>query len=320
MDEIKDFENFYSLKLQPLIKNLKNEAHEAGNWGIAALVAPCISLLVFAGYQLDYLNEYSGTALFLCIVSIVTTLYFFVITKDRYTKDFKETVITEIIKYLHPGMIYKPEEVIAKQDYKHSSLFRTRFEYYDGDDYMEAVYKGVQFRCSELHVRTESIQIKPAPQNRGSSIFKGLFFVGKINESFSGGTYLWPKGKAQIGESIADEHFRLMPLPHVYKVKLQDAFPGFDGHFSVYSTNPAEAGIILTTAMTERLLKFKQQIDREIAVSFVAGRCYVAISINEELLEPSGFDTDDKEEVKRYFFTILLVLSIINQLHLNELQ
>ena len=105
----------------------------------------------------------------------------------------------------------------------------------------------------------------------------------------------------------------------MYKIKLEQASVDFQNHFAVYSTNPGEAGNILTAAMTERLLNFSKQVNRDIAVSFVAGRCYVAIDINEDLLEPSGFDADDREAVKKYFFTILLVLSIVNQLHLNEM-
>ena len=71
--------------------------------------------------------------------------------------------------------------------------------------------------------------------------------------------------------------------------------------------------------MMECLIQFKKQLKRNIGVSIVAGKCYVAIPINEDLLEPSGFGTDDREEIKEYFFTILLMLSIINQLQLYKL-
>ena len=149
------------------------------------------------------------------------------------------------------------------------------------------------------------------------TIFKGLFFVAEINKGFTAGTYIWTYGNQQTGGSLADERYRLMHMPNVYKIKVQDGGADFENNFLVYSTNPAEAGILMTTAMTERLVRFKNQINRDMAISFVAGRCYVAIVINEDLLEPSGFDTDDREEVKKYFFTVLLVLSIINQLELN---
>ncbi len=315
MDEIKDFEDFYTIKLQPLITNLKAEAGAAGNWGIIAPVTAFLAVVTFAAYQIGYIEQYSGAAIAFFIVAIVVSVYFYSSRKDKYTSDFKETIIREIISYLHPGIIYKPDEVIAKEDYKHSGLFRKNFDWYDGDDYMEGIYKNVPFRCSELLTQYES-----GSRNLLRTIFKGLFFVGEINTFISSATYIWASGHEQTGGSIADERYRLMKLPTVHKIKLECASADFENNFSVYSTNPSEAGSILTKAMTERFVKFKQQVDRDIAISFVAGRCYVAIAINEDLLEPSGFDTDDREEVKKYFFTILLVLSIINQLHLNEMQ
>lgn len=310
MDEIKDFEGFYTVKLQPLINNLKTEAGAAGNWGIIAPLTAFTALVIFVCYQAGYIHGNGGTVIFLCIGAIAISIYFYTNRKDKYTKDFKETIIKEIITYLQPGITYKPDEVIAKQEYKYSGLFRHKFDYYDGDDYMEGVYKNVAFRCSELHTQYERLGTGIIG-SRLITIFKGLFFVAEINKRFTAGTYIWSHGEDQTGGGIHS--------PNVYKIKLQDSVAGFENIFSVYSTNPAEAGRIVTTAMTERLIKFKKQLNRDIAVSVVAGRCYVAIGINEDLLEPSGFDTDDREEVKKYFFTILLVLSIINQLHLNEL-
>ena len=318
MEEIKDFEQFYTIKMQPLINNLKAEAGDAGNWGIIAPVTGFVSVLIFAGYQLNYIHGNGGLMIFLCIAAIAVSVYFYTSKKDRYTKDFKETIIKEIITYLLPGINYKPDEVIAKQEYKYSGLFRKNYDYYDGDDYMEGIYKNVPFRCSELHTRYERLGTGIIG-SRFITIFKGLFFAADINKRFRAGTYIWSHGDEQVGGSVADERYRLMHAPHVYRIKLQQAVEGFENNFSVYSTDPAEAGMIITAVMAERLMRFKKQLKRNIAVSFVAGKCYVAIAINEDLLEPSGFDTDDREEVKKYFFTILLVLSIINQLHLNEM-
>jgi hypothetical protein len=317
MDDKKDFESFYTERLGPLISNLKTEAGAAGNWGIIATAAAFISVLIFIAYQAGYIEGNGGMVIFICIVAISVSVYFYTNRNDRYTKDFKETIIREIITYLLPGMTYKPDEVIAKQEYKYSGLYRHKFDYYDGDDYMEGIYKSVSFRCSELHTQYERLGAGIG----GSSlvtIFKGLFFSAAINKSFTAGTYIWSHSEDQTGGSVADEYYRLMPMPNVYKIKLQDC--DFKNNFSVYSTSPSEAGSLITSGMMDKLLRFKKQLNRHIAVSFVAGRCYVAIGIKEDLLEPSGFDTDDREEVKKYFFTILLVLSIVNQLQLNQLQ
>ncbi len=48
-------------------------------------------------------------------------------------------------------------------------------------------------------------------------------------------------------------------------------------------------------------------------------RTYVAIPIDENLFDLATKDPGDKETVKGYFFSALLVLSIINQLQLSKL-
>lgn len=93
----------------------------------------------------------------------------------------------------------------------------------------------------------------------------------------------------------------------------------FETAYSVYSNSPAEARHIVDTEMMECLLHFKNQIKRDVRVSFVEGICYVAISIDEDLLEPSILKPGDKKIIKEYFFSILLIFSIINQLRLYKL-
>ena len=174
MDEIKDFESFYTVKLQPLINNLKAEAGTAGNWGIIAPVTGFLAVVTFAAYQVGYIVKNGGFAIIFFIIAISVSVYFYTNRSEKYTKDFKDTIIREIITYLHPGIIYKPDEVVAKEDYKYSGLFRRLFDYYDGDDYMEGVYKNVLFRCSELRTQYEY-----NTQGSLKTIFKGLFLLLK---------------------------------------------------------------------------------------------------------------------------------------------
>lgn len=152
--------------------------------------------------------------------------------------------------------------------------------------------------------------------NYETTIFKGLFFVADLNVNLWGNTYIWNRGEEQTGNSIAEKHYRYMPLPQVYKVKSDNS--SFDKIFSIYSTNPNEAKAILNMDMTNRMVKFKTQINRDIVFSIVGGKFYTAVSFDEDLLEPSVTKADNKEQIKQFFFTILLILSIINQLRLDK--
>jgi hypothetical protein len=311
--EAKDFETFYSLKLQALLKDLKKQGKTAGSWGVIAIVTGVFAILFFIGNISGYLQTpgiIAGAFTLLCVVSI----YLYTTKKDWYVDNYKEKVIREIISYLHPGIFYTPSKFISSKDYKASGLFRHRYDYYDGDDYLQGVYKNVSFHCSELHTQYDRT-VGPMA-NYETTIFKGLFFVADLNVNFWGNTYIWKRGEEQTGVSIAEKHYRYMPLPQVHKLKSDNT--DFDKNFSIYSTNPNEAKAILNMEMTDRIVKFKTQIKRDMVFSFVGGKFYAAISFDEDLLEPSVTNADDKEQIKQFFFTVLLILSIINQLHLDK--
>jgi hypothetical protein len=311
--EAKNFESFYSLKLQALLKDLKMKGKVAARWGIIAIAAGVLAILFFIGNISGYIETsgiIAGAFTLLCIVSI----YFYTTAKDWYVDNFKQTVIREIISYLHPGILYTPSKFISSKEYKTSGLFMHRYDYYDGDDYLQGVYKNVSFHCSELHTQYDRT-VGPMA-NYETTIFKGLFFVADLNINLWGNTYIWNRGEEQTGSSIAEKHYKYMPLPQVYKVKSDNS--SFDKIFSIYSTNPNEAKAILNMEMTDRMVRFKTQINRDIVFSIVGGKFYAAVSFDEDLLEPSVTNADDKEQIKQFFFTILLILSIINQLRLDK--
>lgn len=253
-----------------------------------------------------------GIITILLFVLAIGSIGYYTKKEDAWESDFKEKVIRKIIAFLGPSLVYKPDDNVPEKEYRQSGLFRKKYDYYYGDDYIEGVYKDVPFHCSELRTTTLG-----GRRNNEINIFKGLFFAARVNADYSGGTYVWIKDDEQFGASIAEERYYLLPFPKVYDMKMGDEL--FDKYFSVCSTNPAEARTILNNDMMYRLLEFRKQIKRRVVFSVVMGKCYVAIPINEDLLEPTE-PLADKEEVKKYFFTVLLILSIVNQLQLNRLQ
>jgi len=312
MEAVKDFDTFYSIKIAPLLDQLSAEKKQSSSFTVRVVI--CI-LLTIASFitNLKGLLGPAGTIITVALFAI--TVYMIVKatrSSDKFIDDFKRSVIAEVIHYLQPDLVYKPDEVVPEREYRQSGLYRRRYDYYYGDDYIEGVYKGIQFHCSEIQTTYLG-----GRRNTEITIFKGLFFTAKINAGYKGGTYVWIKDEEQFGDSIADERYHLLNFPEVFDMKMHDDI--FDKYFFVCSTNPLEARKILDADMMRRLLEFRKQIKRKVVISFVMGRCYVAIPIEEDLLEPS--DTlDDKEAVKKYFFTVLLILSIINQLPMDKLQ
>ena len=309
MEPVKDFESFYTIKILPFLDELDNERSSAYNWKKFTLFTGAGAIACFF---LNFLKIFpSGTILAVAMLLMcITGVFFWTKYNDRYIDDFKEKIIGQIITYIYPSAVYKPMGFVSKKEYKASGLYRRRFTDFDGDDYWQCNYNGIAFHCSEINSWYQDMAGK-------QNIFKGLFFVANINNSFSGGTYIWLKGKAQLASSLADEHYRMLPLPNVHRVNT--GHMEFNKHYSVYTTNSDEASLILTYNMLDHILLIKTKLQSDISFSFVKGKCYIAVPFEENLLEPDKNGLLDKQEIKNYFYTILLVFNIIRKLELNRL-
>ncbi len=94
----------------------------------------------------------------------------------------------------------------------------------------------------------------------------------------------------------------------------------FINHFIVYNNNSDVASSIITDTMMKRMALFKNPVERDIGFSFVNRIFYAAIAIKVDLLDSSLQDPKSKEKMKEYFFSMLLTLSLINQLDLRSLK
>lgn len=322
MNEIKNFEDFYTVKVLPNAERFETESKNAGHWKLAVTVAVPALLAAFIINQLTEADWNGGYITAGLLLFTVFSIYKSTKSADVYVDDFKQTVIKEIIDYLQPGLTYDPVGMIPEREYRQSGLYRWRYNNFEGDDYIAGVYKNVSFHCSEIRTyktrnrgrRSSWDELKG--EDKHGNIYKGLFFTATVNSKYTGGTYVWIKGKEQLGVSLADEAYRMLRFPKT--VHIHTGNPLFDEYYSVYSTNPAEAHAIIDNELMNSLVSFRKQLQRNVAFSVVMGKCYVAIPVKEDLFEPSD-NPDNREEIKQYFFSVLLILSIINQLNLKRL-
>lgn len=305
MTEKKDFESFYDTNLKLTLSYLKSQSSEASGWRIAGLLFLMFAIICFL------LSQIIVGILLLCFV--VISIYKYTKKKKLFFKNFKETALREIIKYLEPELIYKPNEYISPVDYEKSSLFRRIYDYYTGSDLISGSYNNVKIYCSELETGYD----KNPGGNTITTIFKGLFFAIPLKIYSSGAIYIWPKGEEQLAINFMDEYYKLFPLPEVYPINLDDKV--FENNFSVYSSNPAgNSSAFVDQELKHRLINLKKQIGKEIRFSIMRGICYLSISVNKEFLTPSLSNSENIEIVKEYYFRMQLILNVIDQLNLSR--
>jgi multisubunit Na+/H+ antiporter MnhG subunit len=304
----KSFSSFYETTVRPSFEELLRQNKKADGWGIVMMVA---ALLIIPVLILGVSSSgASGVALIIImVVLVVSSVQQYTKANDAYQSNFKEQVVEQVIKFIDPGFVYRPDVFINSYYYRSSSLYRAIYDDYDGDDLIEGKHSGVPFKCSELVV------------TRGSSftIFRGLFFAATVNPRFNSGTYIWFSGYEQLPASLADERYRLLPLTEVVKVDFANG--DFENNYSVYTTNVQQASEIISNDMMQRLVSLMKRLNRAVTVSVVAGMCYVAVPFELKLLEPpNGRAEIDEEKMREYYNTIMLIPEIIDELDLKRLQ
>lgn len=298
------FDSFFESTLSPILKKSKMQCRLADAWGIGIIVS---AIMIFVGGML--LD--SGFVSLFFFVFVFISIYQYTQYNDRFEADFKNDFIKAIIDEVSPGTSYQPYASITPSEYVSSSLYRYRYDYFDGTDLVEGVYDTVSFRSGYLHTECDF-------GRRRQDIFRGLFFNGQISEQYTAGTYLWPRGAEQLAESIIDEAYRLLPMPYVDDVAISD--PYFERFFRICSTNVYEASMILDNLSITKIAGLIERLNRPVSISFVAGRCYVAIAFDRDLFGPGDMIPGDKTETKKYVDAVNLIFEIIEVLGLKNFQ
>ena len=213
--------------------------------------------------------------------------------------EFKTNVIRKLIKFIDKNLNYSQDGYISQDDYITSKLFKRHPDRYTGDDLIFGRIDKTILMFSEID----------SAYNSGGStefytIFKGLFFVADFNKKFKGETFVLPdfdkKNFKGTGELI----------------KLEDI--EFEKYFTVYGSDQIESRYILSTSLMKRIVDYKEEKDKNIYISFVNNKIYVAISCNKDLFEPKTFESLLVFNlIKEYYEDLCLAVDIIEDLNLN---
>ena len=99
-------------------------------------------------------------------------------------------------------------------------------------------------------------------------------------------------------------------------VKMDD--PEFEKLFVVYSKDQIEARYILSTSLMKRIIDFKKKTKKDIYLSFINNKIFVAISYYKNLFEPRIFSTlINFDLIKEYYEDMVIAIGIVEELNLN---
>jgi hypothetical protein len=253
-------------------------------------------------------NQAAMLSLGLCIVLGICAS---VLLIRAYAAEFKRTIIGKMVKFMDENLDYLPAGFIPKATFVASKIFGPEITRYKGEDLVSGKIGATEIQFSEIEVAYGA----RGDTYRGAISFDGLFFVGAFNKDFTAQIVVLPDVAERLLVHVGQKLQALTKF-RGQLIKLED--PEFEKFFAVYSDDQIQARYVLSTSLMEKVVEFRKKANKEIFLSFIESKVYVAVPLDRDLFEPRLSTTLlDFGLVREYFEDLRLAIGIVDDLNLN---
>ncbi len=296
-----DFRLFYNQSIYPELLHLERRRQN-----LVRLIV--FSALVLAGlfFLAVFVDVLVLTLLFLLAAGIWAGRLVFKV--QVFLNEFKPRIVGLVLDFIdndinYGTFSYHAKKFISKEKFFESCIF-THADEYVGEDYISGTIREMPIEFSELTVT----EISPV-RNKIDRVFKGVFLVGDFKKTKMHGKIL------MIPDNFRKYLSRTERAFHLQKgVRVNDnLLPEFEFFFDTYATPDARVKTVLSEDMQRALIEYRKKHGKDIYVSIIEDKIYLAVSQNKDLLEPMLFASNMGFEVVREFYEdIKLLLSVIH--------
>ena len=279
--------------------------------GILAVIA--VVLIVMRGAM----AQSAMFALFPVVFGLVVLGVITHLMARGYVGQFKDVVIYGIVKFIDETLSYSKHGYIGESVFRACEIFKRQPDRYKGDDLVAGKLGATEIEFSEIHAeyKTTTTDSKGRRKTHWHTIFKGLFFIGDFNKDFACEVVVLPDTAERFLGRLG-QMFQSWNIGRGELIKLED--PEFEKLFAVYGDDQIQARYILSTSLMKRIVDFKKKTGRQIFLSFIRSRIYVAVSYNKSLFEPRLLRTlIDFAPIQEYFEDLQVAIGIVDDLNLN---
>lgn len=320
-----EFKEFYKNELVPSLEGLEVERKKyfalAVAVSIIGVVCAIFSLVSLSGIGKLSIEELGKENFIIGLLILVfwSALGALIYKKVFYSKlqllrtHYKRLIIRRIVMFADPELKYFEEQQVTQDEYEASKLFPVKAHYYYGEDYMLGRSGKVQYKFSEVH--SQYVMKDHRGRKAFFTIFKGLFFIAKMNQNFASHTVVLPDKAGKYFGKLG----KFVNQWNIFRDEMVLINEDFDKQFVVYSDNAQETKSLLNKSLTARITEFRKKTNHEVLISFVDNNVNVAIPLTKDLFEPPVIGTmiEYKSAFESYQYIKLLV-DIVTDLGLDK--
>ena len=267
----------------------------------------CVAMVILIPFSLLKTREaYTANSvqmvIIIYVVSILLVLLPFIIkilSKSKYTPEFKEKVIGKFINNIDEKLKYLPEQGISSYTYSLAEF--EKFDRFESEDLITGILDGkYMFQMSEVKTKWESKDEKG--RKTSFPIFHGLF------------------GNIQCPKSIKTT-LKIRPDKWVFgkifkrKTKVTMDSQEFEKYFDVYGDNKIIVMQILTSEVMSTMIDFIQQSKIKYELTINKDQIYIRFHTGG-VFEPSLFKNSlDYNMLKKYYDIIDFVFKVTREIN-----
>jgi len=219
-----------------------------------------------------------------------------------FYKNFKKKIIGKIINYINPSLQYDNLNKVDDSEYDNTYFFKNKNTVVYGDDHVAGKINNVTIQFSEFLAEFKTKEDQKAAGNKYQ--FRGLFFVAEFDHNFSSDVVISTAGLPfseededyEVGNGLFDKLFYVRIIKGKEVIKKT-----------------------VTQAVIDSLLEIQHEIHNEFMLSFIENKVYFAVYHDEDLFEPTIFQSMmNYDKIKGYFddlFFPIIFLEGITKAH-----
>jgi hypothetical protein len=316
LDRLQQFRTFYEADLRPVLEEMDARRRRICKTFLLSAAAVAIlgaGVCVAVGGARDVLP----LGFYVALAAAALVWFVWRLLTRQFVLDFKQRVISAVVRFVDPQLVYSPTDHVTLSRFAESGLFLQRVDRFRGEDLVRGRVDRTELEFSELHAehRTVTHDSRGRRRERWETIFRGVFFVADFHKHFHGETVVLPD-RAQRLLGFLGQKLQALNPARGELVKLED--PEFERQFVVYGSDQVEARYLLSTSLMQRMLEFRTKSGQPVYFAFAHSNIYVAISSARDRFEPSLFSTlASFDRVRQFLADLEFVLGIVEDLNLN---
>lgn len=302
-----DFRLFYNQSIHPELLNLEQRRRR-----LIRLLA--LSVFLLAGVLLLQVYIHIFVVTLLLLIPIGLWIAYLGFRVQVYYQEFKPRIVGLVLDFIDNDINfgsfrYDAKGAIPLKTFLASKIF-TRADEYEAEDLITGQVRELPFELCELRVREFS-----DVRTRLDYVFQGVFLWGDFLRADMKGSILLLPDEYRKYLSRSERAFHLTGGRRVQN----NLLPEFEACFDTYATPNVRLQDVLSTDLQRAILQFRQrfqQVNRqkEMYLSIIDDKIYIALTQDKDLLEPSLFrNTVSFEVVREFYEDINLLMDILRE-------